>query len=440
MHKIAVIGTGYVGLVTGACLADFGMETVCVDIDAVKVDELGRGIVRIYEPGLSELVTRNLHYRRLRFTTELAEAVEEADVVFIAVGTPSMADGSADLSGVLAAAKQIAAHMNGYTIIVNKSTVPVGAGAQVKQVIAEQLEALGRDCPFDVVSNPEFLREGTAVYDFTHPDKVVIGAESDQARAVMKNVYRVLFLNETPFIDVNVETAEMIKYANNAFLALKISYINEVANLCEKVGANVQQVAGAIGRDGRIGSKFLHAGPGYGGSCFPKDTRALAHIGREHGAPLQLIETVIQVNENQKLRMVDKIAGALGGDLADKRLAVLGLTFKPNTNDMREAPSLTIIRELSARGAALRVYDPVGMDEARAALREAQQLRFCADEYDASQDCDGIVIVTEWHQFRNLDLRRLKAGLRSPYFFDLRNIYDRVQMQQLGFEYYGVGI
>ncbi|WP_219834868.1 UDP-glucose/GDP-mannose dehydrogenase family protein [Paenibacillus sp. R14(2021)] len=439
MYKIAVVGTGYVGLVTGTCLADFGMETICVDINEEKINNLKNGIIPIYEPGLTEMVVRNVQYRRLQFTTDMETTIQEADVIFIAVGTPPQPDGSADLTFVMKVAEQIATHMNGFKIIVNKSTVPVGTGRKVKQAIAEKLSELGKDFEFDVVSNPEFLREGTAIYDFTHPDKVVIGAETEKAKEIMKNVYRVLYLNETPFINTNIETAEMIKYANNAFLALKISFINEVANLCESVGASVQHVATAIGKDGRIGSKFLHSGPGYGGSCFPKDTQALAHIGREHGSPLHLVEATIRVNDSQKLRMVSKIENALG-QVAGKQIAVLGLTFKPKTDDMRDAPSLTIINELASKGASFRVYDPVGMEEARHALKEVEDIRFCSDEYEAIQGSDAVVIVTEWHQFRNLDLDRLKRELKSPNFFDLRNIYDKQRMLQYGFNYFGVGV
>jgi UDPglucose 6-dehydrogenase len=439
MHKIAVIGTGYVGLVTGTCLADFGMDTVCVDINEQKINNLKKGEVPIYEPGLTEMVIRNVQYKRLQFTTDMAEAVNNAEVIFIAVGTPPQEDGSADMKYVMTVAEQIATHMNGYKLVINKSTVPVGTGQRVKTAIAQKLKELGKDIDFDVVSNPEFLREGTAIYDFTHPDKVVIGAETEKAKEIMKNVYRVLYLNETPFIYTNIESAEMIKYANNAFLALKISFINEVANLCEKVGASVQQVANAIGKDGRIGSKFLHPGPGYGGSCFPKDTHALAHIGREYDSPMQLVEATIRVNDNQKLKMVQKIEEAIV-ELEGKKLAVLGLTFKPKTDDMRDAPSLTIIRELAKKGVALNVYDPIGMHEAKAQLADVDSIRYCMDEYEAIEDCDGVIIVTEWHQFRNLDLERLKSSLKAPFFFDFRNIYDKQRMNQLGFNYFGVGV
>lgn len=441
MYKITVIGTGYVGLVTGTCLADFGMETMCVDTNAARIHALQNGVVPIYEPGLSEMVIRNVHYRRLHFTTDTAAAVRFADVIFIAVGTPQMADGSVNMSDVTTVAEQIAEHLGeGYKIIVTKSTVPIGTSRKLKEIIAGRLHERGVSARFDVVSNPEFLREGTAIYDFTHPDKVVIGAESEEAREMMKQVYRVLFLNETPFIHTALESAEMIKYANNAFLAMKISFINEISGLCEAVGADVQQVAYAIGKDGRIGPKFLHAGPGYGGSCFPKDTHALAHIGRMHDTPLRLVEAAIGVNDQQQQRMVRKIEQA-AGPLGGKRLAVLGLTFKPMTDDIRSAPALTIIRELAARGATLQLFDPAGMEPARKELADISgSVDFCDDEYSAVHRCDGVVIVTEWHQFRNLDLDRLLQLLKSPYFFDLRNIYNKERMLQLGFEYYGVGV
>jgi UDPglucose 6-dehydrogenase len=373
MYKIAVIGSGYVGLVTGTCLADFGLEVVCVDINEDKIESLKNGSIPIYEPGLDEIVKRNVRYKRLDFTTDMKAAVEAADVIFIAVGTPPKEDGSADLTYVLAAAGAIASHMNGYKVIVNKSTVPVGTGKKVRETVEAELARLGKEAEFDVVSNPEFLREGNAIYDFTHPDKVVIGSESQRAKEMMKQVYRVLFLNETPFIFTNIETAETIKYANNAFLAMKISFINEIAALCEKIGANVQHVAHAIGKDGRIGSKFLHAGPGYGGSCFPKDTLALAHIGREYDAPMRLVETTVEVNNLQKLNQVRKIEDAYGS-VNGKKLAVLGLTFKPKTDDMRDAPSLTIIKELDKKGASFQVYDPVGMEQAKPLLRDVRDI------------------------------------------------------------------
>ncbi|MTI53327.1 UDP-glucose dehydrogenase family protein [Geosporobacter ferrireducens] len=439
MYRIAVVGTGYVGLVSGTCLSDFGLSVTCVDNDIEKVNKLKEGIMPIYEPGLDEIVKRNQYYQRLKFTTDIQTAVEKNNVIFIAVGTPPAEDGSADLQHVEAVARDIGKYMNDYKIIVNKSTVPIGTGKMVKRIIKEELEKRNLQLEFDVVSNPEFLREGTAVYDFTHPDRVVIGSESDKAKEIMKGVYRVLYLNETPFIETNIETAEMIKYASNAFLAMKITFINEVANLCEKVGANVQDVARAMGKDGRISPKFLHAGPGYGGSCFPKDTKALAEIGKKYGAAITLIEQTVQANEKQKRLMAEKIEEGLGG-LKGKELAILGLAFKPKTDDMREAPSLTIIDELAQKGARFKVYDPIAMDEAKWRLDYIKdKIIFCHDEYEAIEDADAVVIITEWHQFRNLDLNKVKESLKEPYFFDLRNIYRRHLLEEQGFYYYGVG-
>ncbi|HEY8391588.1 MAG TPA: UDP-glucose/GDP-mannose dehydrogenase family protein, partial [Capillibacterium sp.] len=382
---------------------------------------------------------RNMANRRLAFTTDMKKAVEESDVIFIAVGTPPAEDGSADLRYVEAVARDIAHYMNGYKVIVDKSTVPVGTGQRVKQWVREELAKRGVDYEFDVVSNPEFLREGSAVYDFTHPDRVVIGAETLRAFERMKQVYRVLYLNETPFIETNLETAEMIKYASNAFLAMKITFINEIANLCEKVGADVQDVAKAMGRDGRIGPKFLHPGPGFGGSCFPKDTMALAKIGREYGAPVTLIEQTIKANEAQKMLMVAKIREGLGS-LVGKQLAILGLAFKPNTDDMREAPVLVILNELAKQGMRFKVYDPKAMEEAKWRLANLKdQITYCQSEYEAIDGCDALVILTEWNQFRSLDLPRVKKLLKEPYFFDLRNIYKREMMEEAGFYYFGVG-
>ncbi len=439
MNKIAVVGTGYVGLVTGSCLSDFGLNVTCVDNDASKVEKLRSGVIPIYEPGLEPIVQRNVYYKRLQFTTDIQRAVADNEVVFIAVGTPPSADGSADLQYVEVVARDIARHMNGYKVIVNKSTVPIGTGQRVKGWIQEELLRRGVDYEFDIVSNPEFLREGSAVHDFAHPDRVVIGSESARASEIMKRVYSVLYLNETPFIDTNIETAEMIKYASNAFLAMKITFINEVANLCEKVGADVQHVAKAMGRDGRIGSKFLHPGPGYGGSCFPKDTKALAEIGKQYGAPITIIEQTILANEHQKRLMAEKIEFAMGS-LTGKTLAILGLAFKPNTDDMRDAPSIAIVHELANRGATFRVYDPIAMDEAKRSFVNMQdKLMYCGDEYEAIQGADAVVIITEWNQFRNLDLDRVMKDLNEPFFFDLRNIYKRNVMEQLGFRYYAVG-
>ncbi|GHU80901.1 UDP-glucose 6-dehydrogenase [Spirochaetia bacterium] len=442
MAHIAVVGTGYVGLVSGACLADFGNLVTCADNNAEKIKDLLRGIIPIYEPGLEEVVERNVKAGRLAFTTDLTAAVQQSRGVFIAVGTPPTEDGGADLRYVEEAARDIGRAMEGYTVIVDKSTVPVGTARQVRQWVAEELAQRGAALPFDVVSNPEFLREGTAVYDFTHPDRVVIGSESEEARTLMKEVYRSLYLNETPYIETSLESAEMIKYASNAFLAVKITYINEIANLCEKVGADVQAVAKAMGRDGRIGPKFLHPGPGYGGSCFPKDTLAIAKLGRDRDSALSIIEAAIKANEGQKLKMVDKIETGLGGpgSLKSKTIAILGLAFKLNTDDMREAPAITICEGLVRRGAKLRVFDPVAMKEASwrlASIKDA--VYFAADEYDACQAAHALVLVTEWNQFRNLDLVRVKNTLALPCFFDLRNIYKREELEAAGLRYWGVG-
>ena len=439
LHRIGIIGSGYVGLVTGACLADFGMNVICVDVDEEKINQLKEGKIPIYEPGLEQLVERNTYYKRLSFTTDLKEAVHNSDVIFIAVGTPPAEDGSADIAHVLKAAEDIAYHMNEYKVIVDKSTVPVGTGQKVKKTIQSVLKKRNVQIDFDVVSNPEFLREGSAIYDFTHPDRVVIGGESQKAIEIMKDVYDVLYLNETPFIITNIETAEMIKYASNGFLAMKITYINEIANLCEKVGANVQEVARAMGRDGRISPKFLHPGPGYGGSCFPKDTRALASIARAHHSPVTLIEATIEANERQKLIMVKKVTDALG-DLNNKTLAILGVTFKQNTDDMRESPALTIIGELEKLGAKFRIYDPQGMKEAKWRLKAIEEkCVYCKDEYDAVKDADALLIITEWNQFRNLDIDTIKSSMKGNYFFDFRNIYDREYIENKGFNYYAVG-
>lgn len=439
LHRIGIIGSGYVGLVTGACLADFGMKVICVDVDEEKINQLKEGKIPIYEPGLEQLVERNTYYKRLSFTTDLKEAVHNSDVIFIAVGTPPAEDGSADIAHVLKAAEDIAYHMNEYKVIVDKSTVPVGTGQKVKKTIQSVLKKRNVQIDFDVVSNPEFLREGSAIYDFTHPDRVVIGGESQKAIEIMKDVYDVLYLNETPFIITNIETAEMIKYASNGFLAMKITYINEIANLCEKVGANVQEVARAMGRDGRISPKFLHPGPGYGGSCFPKDTRALASIARAHHSPVTLIEATIEANERQKLIMVKKVTDALG-DLNNKTLAILGVTFKQNTDDMRESPALTIIGELEKLGAKFRIYDPQGMKEAKWRLKAIEEkCVYCKDEYDAVKDADALLIITEWNQFRNLDIDTIKSSMKGNYFFDFRNIYDREYIENKGFNYYAVG-
>ena len=443
MANIAVIGTGYVGSVTGACLADFGNTVICIDNNREKIEAFKKGNIPIYEPGLAEVVLRNIHSGRLEFSTDLSGAIKVSNVVFIAVGTPSMEDGSADLSFVEQAAREIASAMEQYTIVVNKSTVPIGTVKRVGSWIKEELIKKDKKIPFNVISNPEFLREGTAVYDFTHPDRVVLGSSSAKAMEIMKDVYRPLYLNETPFVETNAETAEMIKYASNAFLATKITFINEIANLCEKTGANVQDVAKAMGRDGRIGPKFLHPGPGYGGSCFPKDTRALAKSARDFGEPATLVEAVISANEKQKSRQVDKIETVMGGkgSLEGKTIAVLGLAYKSNTNDMREAPSITLCRGLASKGAKLRVYDPAAMDEAKKIFNQIKDsIHFATDEYDTLTGSNVIVIVTEWHQFRNLNLNRVKESLNPPAcFFDLRNIYKREDAEAAGLQYYSTG-
>jgi UDPglucose 6-dehydrogenase len=440
MNKIAVVGTGYVGLVTGACLSDFGLDIICVDNNEKKVSELKKGIIPIYEPGLEPVVIRNVEDGRLMFTSDIKEAIECSDVIFIAVGTPPAEDGSADLRYVEEVARSIGQFANGYKVVVDKSTVPIGTGQKVKQWIQQELDKRGVLHRFDIVSNPEFLREGSAVHDFSHPDRVVIGAESDRAIRIMQDVYRVLYLNETPFVITNIETAEMIKYAANAFLAMKITFINEVANLCEKVGANVQDVAKAMGKDGRISPKFLHPGPGYGGSCFPKDTVALAQIGRQYGSPITLIEQTVIANEHQKQLMVMKIKDKLK-DLNGKKIAVLGLSFKPNTDDMREAPSLAILNYLAQEGAQLHVFDPIAFKEAQWRLANIEsQVTYCDDEYQTMIGADALVILTEWNQFRNLNLDKVKKLLKQPYFFDFRNIYKRAPMEEKGFIYTGVGI
>jgi UDPglucose 6-dehydrogenase len=440
MLRIAIIGTGYVGLVSGTLLSDFGHNVICVDNNVEKINSLIQGIIPIFEPGLDVLVEKNVKEHRLVFATDIKMAVENSDVIFIAVGTPPADDGSADLSYVLTAASDIAANMNGYKVIVDKSTVPIGTGKKVKMTIQSILNKRGVDYEFDVVSNPEFLREGSAVYDFSHPDRVVIGAESDKAFQIMREVYRVLYINEIPAVETNIETAEMIKYASNAFLAVKITFINEIANICEAVGADVKKVAKAMGQDGRIGSKFLHAGPGYGGSCFPKDTKALANIARSCGEIASIVETTVIANENQKIRMAKKMINAMG-DLKDKKIAVLGITFKPNTDDMRDAPALTILPELAKQGAELSIFDPQGEKEGFWRLNDiAEYITFCGNEYDAIKGSDAILILTEWNQFRSLDFNKIKEISNVKYFFDFRNIYKRLEVELMGFKYYGVGV
>lgn len=444
MAKIAVIGSGYVGLVSGACLANFGNEVICMDNDSKKIENLKKSKIPIYEPGLDDLIFKETKENRLSFTTDLKTAVENSEVIFIAVGTPPAEDGSADLCYVEQAARGIARVMNGYKVIVDKSTVPVGTARKVADWVKDEFKKRGdgKTFEFDVVSNPEFLREGSAIQDFTHPDRIVIGAESDKASKLMKDVYRALYLNETPYIETNLESAEMIKYASNAFLAVKITYINQIANLCEKVGANVQDVAKAMGRDKRIGGKFLHAGPGYGGSCFPKDTKALCKIACDAGSPVSVVETVIKANENQKKYMVQKIINAFGGasEIKGKKFAVLGLAFKPNTDDMRDAPALTILPELSALGALLNLTDPAAMTESEWRLKNIESsARYFDNEYECIEGADALILLTEWNQYRNLDLREIKNIMKDRYFFDFRNVYKRKDLEDMGFLYTAVG-
>ena len=431
--RVAMIGTGYVGLVSGACFADFGHEVVCVDKDASKVETLNAGGIPIYEPGLDLLVQRNVREDRLSFTQNLEEAVRAADAVFIAVGTPSRrGDGFADLSYVYAAAKEIAEVMDGYTVVVTKSTVPVGTGDEVERIIRETRP----DADFSVVSNPEFLREGAAIDDFKHPDRVVVGTDDDRARAAMNELYRPLFLNETPIIFTSRRTSELIKYAANAFLAMKITFINEIADLCEKVGANVQEVAKGVGLDNRIGGKFLHAGPGYGGSCFPKDTLALTRTAQENDAPLRLIETVVEVNDARKRAMADKVIDACGGDVDGKTVAVLGVTFKPNTDDMRGAPSLEVIPALQKAGARIRAFDPAGTVEAEKLFANVE---FVSGPYFCAEGADVLVIITEWNEFRALDLDRVRECMKGSVLVDLRKIYGPADMTERGFKYVSIG-
>ncbi len=431
--RVAMIGSGYVGLVSGACFADFGHEVTCVDKDKSKIDALNAGQVPIYEPGLTELVAANVKAGRLKFTMDLAAVVKEADAVFIAVGTPSRrGDGHADLSFVYDAAKEIAAAVDGFTVVVTKSTVPVGTGDEVERIIREARPA----ADVAVVSNPEFLREGAAIQDFKHPDRIVVGTDDERARVVMTELYRPLYLNRSPVMFTGRRTAELIKYAANAFLATKITFINEIADLAEKAGADVQEIARGIGLDNRIGAKFLHAGPGYGGSCFPKDTLALLKTGQDHDTPLRIVEAVVAVNDNRKRAMARKVSHALGGDIRGKTIAVLGLTFKPNTDDMREAPSIPLIAALQDMGAKVRAYDPVGMEQSREFLKN---VTFCNDAYDCAQGASALVIVTEWEQFRALDFARLKDVMARPVLVDLRNIYRPDELARHGFAYEGVG-
>src|SRR5690349_984549 len=432
--RIAMVGAGYVGLVSGACFAEFGVEVCIVDTDAAKVAALREGRIPIYEPGLDKLVADNVHDGRLRFTTSLPEAVRGADAVFLAVGTPTRrGDGHADLSYVFAAAEQVAHALSGYAVIVTKSTVPVGTGRRIDEIVRRARP----DLAFDVASNPEFLREGNAIADFMRPDRVVIGTDSEQARDVLRRLYRPLYLIEAPIVFTTIETAELTKYAANAFLAMKVTFINEMAELCEKVGADVHDVARGIGLDGRSGRKFLHPGPGYGGSCFPKDTLALVRTAQDYGAPSRLVETTVSVNDARKSSMAMRVIAACGGSVRGKTIAVLGLTFKPETDDMRDAPSISIIARLAGDGATIRAFDPEGMEQARAVLPDA--VEYCRDALDAAKDADALVLITEWNEFRALSPARLRSTMRGRVLVDLRNVYDPVAMRQAGLEYHGVG-
>ncbi|WP_025899845.1 UDP-glucose dehydrogenase family protein [Sneathiella glossodoripedis] len=431
--QITMVGSGYVGLVSGACFSEFGHEVICVDKDHAKIEMLNSGKIPIFEPGLDTLVRKNVEAGRLSFQTDLESAVKSADAVFIGVGTPSRrGDGQADLTYVYAAAQEIADAIESYTVVVNKSTVPVGTGREVYKILSQSCD----EDLFDVVSNPEFLREGAAIEDFMRPDRVVVGAVTDRSKKVMEAIYRPLSLIQTPILFTSIESAELIKYAGNAFLATKITFINEMADLCEKVGADVHSVAVGIGLDGRIGRKFLHAGPGFGGSCFPKDTRALYQTSIEAEAPTQLVGTVIEVNENRKLKMARKVVEACGGDIAGKKIAVLGLTFKPNTDDMRESPSLDIIPALLNAGALIDAYDPEGMKEAKPLL---SGVNFRSNSYETLENADAVVIITEWNEFRALDISRIKKLMKTPIMVDLRNIYEPHEMLEHGFSYHCVG-
>lgn len=430
--QIAVIGTGYVGLVTGACFAEFGVDVTCVDVDHEKVERLNQGIIPIYEPGLDKIVEKNSAAGRLRFTTDIRSAVQQALVVFLAVGTPPQADGSPDMSYYRQAAKDVAEAINGYKVLVTKSTVPVGTGKWLKEFVSENLQT---ETDFGVASNPEFLREGAAIQDFMRPDRVVVGSNEPRAIEVMKDLYRPLYLIETPVVITSLEAAELIKYAANAFLATKITFINEIANLCDAIGCDVHDVARGMGMDNRIGRKFLHPGPGYGGSCFPKDTRALTTVADGFGVETRIVDAVIEANERQRDAMLPKIE-KLVGDLKGKTIGVLGLSFKPETDDMRESPAIDIINEMVKRGASVKAYDPVAMSEARHYLPD---IGYAEDEYDAIDGADALVIVTEWNQFRALDMEKVKSLLNAPKIADLRNVYEPADMREMGFDYVGVG-
>jgi len=430
---IGIIGTGYVGLVTGVCFAEFGVYATCVDRDENKIRALKKGEVPFYEPGLEALVKKNIKNGRLKFSTKIQDAVDTSLVIFIAVGTPPRGDGSADMRYVESVAEEIAENIKGYKVIVTKSTVPVGTGARLTKIISKKLK---EQVDFDIVSNPEFLREGAAIEDFMRPNRVVIGAKSQQAVAIMKDLYRPLYLIETPFVITNIETAELIKYASNAFLAVKISFINELSNLCDRVGADIHMVAKGMGLDHRIGAKFLHPGPGYGGSCFPKDTRALLTIAASNNLELGIVKSAVEANEKQKSIMIDKIKNGIG-DIKGRTIAVLGLSFKPNTNDMREAPSVSIIDNLLKGKARIRAFDPIAMDDAKTIFHA--KIKYAKGPYDCVKGADAVIIMTEWNEFRNLELLKIKTLMKSPNFFDLRNIYEPEKMKRLGFNYFCVG-
>ena len=437
--RIGVVGTGYVGLVQGVIMAEFGLNVICMDISEEKINSLKNGVVPIYEPGLKELLEKNMKAKRIEFTTDMKYVTENSDVIFIAVGTPPALDGSADLHFVLEVATNIGKYMNGYKVVVDKSTVPVGTGKVVRETIQKELDSRNLDYEFDIVSNPEFLREGKAVGDCLRPDRVVIGTESERAKEIMKKVYDVLFINETPFVFTNIETAEMIKYASNAFLAVKISFINEISLLAEKVGANTQEIAKAMGKDGRISPKFLHCGPGYGGSCFPKDTKAIVDIAKKYGEDMYVIKAAIDANEKQKRKMVEKIIDKMEG-IEGKHIAILGLSFKPDTDDMREAPSLDIIRGLVEAGAKIQAYCPEGMKEARWRLEDCENsITYSADEYSVVNEADAVVLMTEWNQFRGMNLDKVRARMKGNFYFDLRNVYTRNTHIREEFKYFPIG-
>ncbi len=440
-NKISIMGTGYVGLVAGVCLADFGNTIINVDVNEEKIEKLNRGEVPIYEQGLKELLHKNLEDGRINFTTDTAQAIRESEVIFIAVGTPPDDDGCADIDNVLKVAEEIGQEMDGYRVVVNKSTVPIGTAERIDKVIQGELDERGVDYDFDIVSNPEFLREGKAVHDFTHPDRVVIGTKSEQAQEILTEVFRPLYVDDVPFVFTNPQTAETIKYASNAFLATKISFINEMSQLCDSVNADVQTVAKAMGLDNRIGDKFLRAGPGYGGSCFPKDTKALVNMAEDEGVNMEVVSAGIKANKNQKHYMVEKITSRMGEDLAEKTLGFLGLSFKPETDDMRESPALTILPELVDRGACIQAFDPEAMEEASKCLQEIEKdILYCANEYDVMKESDALVLLTEWNQFRRLDLERAEELLAEPIFFDFRNVYRPEEVERHGLEYHGVGV